>query len=243
MQELCVLVAPSCDMAYSWGTRQISNMHGFHAILNVCCSISNPTLELWELSNSASEAFFARKMMSWYQPTGPPEPLNYWSWEIKRSFHHSFNKYNHLCTHRWKVFFVAYCTVYCTVYCPVYTLLSTVLYTVLCIPYCVYLTVMILWARYSLWSSSNGRTDYFRTETAKEFSSNVEGDGPLTSVIRYISRKYTIKRRRLSSIPLKREAISALNEPPSKRQRIYAVANDLNSEQVRVSKRTLDSGA
>ena len=62
-------------------------------------------------------------------------------------------------------------------------------------------------------------------------------------MIRYISRKYTIKRRRLSSIPLKREAISALDEPPSKRQRIYAVANDLNSEQVRVSKRTLDSGA
>ena len=76
-------------------------------------SISNPTLELWELSNSASEASFARKMMRWHQPTGPPEPLNYLSREIKCSLHHSFNKYNHLCTQKWKV------------------LLPTVLYTVL----------------------------------------------------------------------------------------------------------------
>ena len=72
---------------------------------------------------------------------------------------------------------------------------------------------------------------------------NVEGDGPLTSEIRYIRRKYTVKRRRISSISLKREAISALDEPDFKRQRIYADTNNLNSEQVRANKRNLDSGA
>ena len=41
-------------------------------------SISNPSLELWEVSNSASEASFTRKMMRRHQPTGLPKPLNYW---------------------------------------------------------------------------------------------------------------------------------------------------------------------
>ena len=76
----------------------------------------------------------------------------------------------------------------------------------------------------------------------KGFSSNIEGDRPLTSSIRYIRRKYTVKRRKLSRKPLKRGAESALDEPPFKRQRIYDVANNLNSEQVRVFKRTLNSG-
>ena len=39
-----------------------------------------------------------------------------------------------------------------------------------------------------------------------------------------------------------REAESVLDKPPFKRQRIYDVANNLNSEQVRVFKRTLNSG-
>ena len=94
-------------------------------------SISNPTLELWELCNSASEASFARKMMRWHQPTAAPEPLNYWPREIKSSIHHLFYKYNHFCTHRWKVFFVAYCTVYCTVYCTAYCIIYCTVYTVL----------------------------------------------------------------------------------------------------------------
>ena len=84
----------------------------------------------------------------------------------------------------------------------------------------------------------------FERKLAKGFSSNNEGDGPLTSdirYIRYIRRKYTVKHRRLSSKPLKRGAKSALDEPPLKWQRINDVANDLNSEQVRVSKRTLNS--
>ena len=69
----------------------------------------------------------------------------------------------------------------------------------------------------------------FERKLAKGFSSNVEDDGPLTSEIRYIKRKYTVKRRRLSSKPLKRDAISALEEAPFKRQRIYAVTNNMNS--------------
>ena len=54
---------------------------------------------------------------------------------------------------------------------------------------------------------------------AKGFTSNNKGDGPLMWEIRYISRKYTPKRRRLSTKLFKREAESALNEPPLKRQR------------------------
>ena len=72
---------------------------------------------------------------------------------------------------------------------------------------------------------------------AKGFSSNIEGDGPLMSEIRYVRRKYTPKRRRLSTKLLKRQAETALDEPPLKRQRIFNIVNNSNVEQVRDSKR------
>ena len=50
---------------------------------------------------------------------------------------------------------------------------------------------------------------------AKEFSSNNQGDGPLMCEIRYFRHKYTPKHRRLSTKILKREAKTALDEPPS----------------------------
>ena len=149
-------------------------------------SISNPTLELWELSNSALEVSFTRKMMCWQQPTGPPELLNYWSRETKCSLHHSFYKYNHLCTYRWKLFFcwilyfILYCllpTAYCIIYCAVYTVYGTEYYE--------------HYDRH--WTAQQ---IILERKLAIGFSSNVEGNASLTSEIRYIRRKYTDKHRR-----------------------------------------------
>ena len=169
-------------------------------------SISNPTIELWELSDSASEISFALKMSCWHQPTGPREPFNYWSREIRCSLHYSFYKYNHLCSQTWKVFFIAYCTVYCTVHCTAYCIIYCTVYIVL---YTEYYELNTLYAR-----NRTVEQIIFERRHAKGFASNVEGDGPLTSAIRYISNNYTTKHRRLSSKPLKREAASALDEPP-----------------------------
>ena len=79
--------------------------------------ISISTLDPWKLSNSVSEASFTLKMMRWHQPTGPPAPLNYWPGEIEYTIHHSFYKYNHLYTRRWKLFLLH--TVMCTVHLSV----------------------------------------------------------------------------------------------------------------------------
>ena len=78
---------------------------------------------------------------------------------------------------------------------------------------------------------------------AKGFFSSIEGDGPLMSEIRYIRRKYTPKRRRLSTKLLTQEAESALDEPRLKRQRIFIIVNKLNVEEVRGPKRTLTNSA
>ena len=97
------------------------------------------------------ETSFARKMMRWHQPTGPPEPLNYWSREIKCSLVHSFYKYNHLYSQVEIIFWcILYCRLYCRLYCTLYCILYCICYCVLyCIlfcqlykiMYCVYLTV------------------------------------------------------------------------------------------------------
>lgn len=74
----------------------------------------------------------------------------------------------------------------------------------------------------------------------KGFSSNIEGDGPLASEVRYVRRKYTPKRRRLSSRHLKRGAENTLDEYLGKRRRICSAYTYSDYEQVRVSKRLLN---
>jgi len=74
----------------------------------------------------------------------------------------------------------------------------------------------------------------------KGFSSNIEGDGPLASEVRYVRRKYTPKRRRLSSKHLKRGAENTLDESLGKRRRICSADTYSDYEQVRVSKRLLN---
>ena len=73
---------------------------------------------------------------------------------------------------------------------------------------------------------------------AKGFSSNIKGDGPMSSEMRYVRQKYKPKRRRLSRKNLKRDAEHIPNKSLPKRQRIY---NNTAPEHVRVSKRTLDN--
>ena len=85
--------------------------------------------------------------------------------------------------------FVEYYTVYCAVYCTVYCTAS-------CIIYC---------AVYTVYGTEYGELDtlYDRHRTAQQiifegkladgFSSNVEGDGPLTSEIRYISTRSSVE--------------------------------------------------
>ena len=63
---------------------------------------------------------------------------------------------------------------------------------------------------------------------AKEFSSNNQGDGPLMCEIRYFRHKYTPKHRRLSTKILKREAKTALDKLPLKRQQILLISRILN---------------
>ena len=48
-------------------------------------SISNSTLELWELRNSTSEAFFSLKMMQWTHPKAPPYLTHFT--DFKRRMH------------------------------------------------------------------------------------------------------------------------------------------------------------
>ena len=215
--------------------------------------ISISALELWKLSNSVSEASFTLKMMRWHQPTGPPAPLNYWRGEIECIIHHSFYKYNHLYTIRWKLIFVAYCTVYCSVYRTVYCIVYC---SVHCTTYCTVYSTSYRMVYYIVYCNAY-RTVYCESDIicvchrtaeqillelklAKGFSSNIQGDGPLMSEIRYIRRKYTPKRRRFSPKLLKREAETALDEPSLKRQRIFNIVKNSNVEQVRGAKRTLN---
>ena len=78
---------------------------------------------------------------------------------------------------------------------------------------------------------------------AKGFSSNMKGDEPMSSDMRYARQKYMPKRRRLSRKNLKREAENIPNESLLKRQRIYSADNKSASEHVRVSKRTTNNAA
>ena len=60
---------------------------------------------------------------------------------------------------------------------------------------------------------------------SKGLSSNIEGDGPMASEMRYARQNYTPKRRRLSSKNLQQEAESISYESYTK-QRIYSADNN-----------------
>ena len=125
------------------------------------------------------------------------------------------------------VYIVLYIVLHIVLYSVPHIVLPTILYTAVYTVHCTVLCTVNCESKAICVRHRTAKQIILERKLAKGFSSNIEGGRPLMSEIRYIRRNYTPKRRRLSTKLLKREAESAVDELPIKRQLIFNIVNKI----------------